>query len=169
MEKIISKFKSDSGASLAETALCLPVLFIMLMGMVDLGRWINQFHIISSVTYEAARYGASLAGVEEGAGHTSVWDENSDPQAFQGSATVAAQIKVRVSSLLQMQNVDPAYAKLKLSFDRNPTNNNISIEVTLPFQPIFPLLRTMVHSVHASANAPYLFARTTDVPYRRGS
>ena len=46
-----------SGQALLETALVLPLLLLIIMGVFDLGRGIYAYNVISNSAREAARYG----------------------------------------------------------------------------------------------------------------
>jgi Flp pilus assembly protein TadG len=49
--------KSNRGQNLVEVALLLPVLLLILAGMVDLGRGMHAYTIITNAAREGARYG----------------------------------------------------------------------------------------------------------------
>jgi Flp pilus assembly protein TadG len=50
--------KKASGQSLAEFAITLPLLFLLVMGIFDFGRGIYYYSTIQNAAHEAARYGA---------------------------------------------------------------------------------------------------------------
>jgi len=53
-----SKTKNEAGQALAEFAICLPLLILILCGILDFG-WVymNEYEV-NHATYEAARYGS---------------------------------------------------------------------------------------------------------------
>lgn len=51
--------RKNSGQSLTEVAIALPLLFIILLGMIDLGRMYYTYVALANSAREAARYGAS--------------------------------------------------------------------------------------------------------------
>jgi Flp pilus assembly protein TadG len=64
-------FRSESGSSLIETALMLPVLFLLLMGVVDFGRAYYLAIEVSQAAHTAALYGSQnpndVAGMQSAA------------------------------------------------------------------------------------------------------
>ena len=64
-------FKSESGSSLIEMALVLPVLFLLLMGVVDFGRAYYLAIEVSQAAHTAALYGSQnptdIAGMQSAA------------------------------------------------------------------------------------------------------
>lgn len=53
---MIKLFKSKKGQTLVEMALVLPILILILMGMVEFGRILNSYLIITNASREGARY-----------------------------------------------------------------------------------------------------------------
>lgn len=58
-------FRSESGQSLVEVALTLPVLLLILIGLADFGRAFHYSIQISDAAREAASYAARTVGVTE--------------------------------------------------------------------------------------------------------
>lgn len=56
-------FKQKKGQSLVETAIVLPLVLLLLMGIIDFGFLFNNYIIISNASREAARKG-SLGGTD---------------------------------------------------------------------------------------------------------
>lgn len=56
--------KSKRGQSLVETAIVLPLILLLLMGIIDFGLLFNNYIVISNASREAARKG-SLGGRDE--------------------------------------------------------------------------------------------------------
>lgn len=52
--------RKNSGQSLTEVAIALPLLFIILLGMIDLGRMYYSYVAIANAAREGARAGAGL-------------------------------------------------------------------------------------------------------------
>lgn len=50
--------RKDKGQSLVELALLLPLLCLILVGIIDLGRAFNAYIVITNAAREGARYGA---------------------------------------------------------------------------------------------------------------
>ena len=62
---IIRKFKNKKGQSLVETALVLPIILLILMGIVDFGMMFNNYLTISNAAREGARSAAVGATNEQ--------------------------------------------------------------------------------------------------------
>ena len=62
------KGSASTGAALAELALAIPFLLIVLAGVVNLGVVLHLYLSLSRVSYEGARYGAIVPGLEVGDG-----------------------------------------------------------------------------------------------------
>ena len=50
----------DTGATLVETTIVLTLLFILLMGVIDFGRYAGARSAVNTASREAARYGSSV-------------------------------------------------------------------------------------------------------------
>lgn len=62
---IIRKIKNKKGQSLVETALVLPIIILILMGILDFGMMFNNYLIISNASREGARSAAVGASDNE--------------------------------------------------------------------------------------------------------
>ena len=149
--------KKETGAQLIETALALPVILILLMGVVDIGRWLNSYYAVSRVAYESARYAASLAGLEEG--------EN---RYGDHAATIQGQVRVRTRDLLELYGLDPEQGHLDINYTAASLANSVAVTVQMPFEPMFPLMSFM-QRVRGEANAPYLFPRRGNIFWNRST
>lgn len=65
--------RSSRGQSLVELALALPFLILVLVGVLDLGRLLNSYVVITNAAREGARYGidhpADTPGIQDAAEH----------------------------------------------------------------------------------------------------
>jgi hypothetical protein len=48
--------RSDRGNAAAEFALCIPLLIIIMVAIIELGRGLHDFHVVSETVRDAARY-----------------------------------------------------------------------------------------------------------------
>ena len=55
---IMQKFKNRKGQSLVETALVLPIIILIIMGIIDFGMMFNNYLIVSNASREGARTAA---------------------------------------------------------------------------------------------------------------
>lgn len=63
---LIRLLRDRTGASAAEFALVLPLLLILLLGIIDGGRWMWEYNRIEKATQNAVRYAAVTAPVADG-------------------------------------------------------------------------------------------------------
>jgi Flp pilus assembly protein TadG len=133
----------SSGQALVEFALVLPILMVLLMGIIELGR---AWHMRQVLT-DAAREGARLAVV-------------ADPVLATSAATKLA-VLGRVDSVLSGAGIDPGQVSVGFptAFDSLKTGSGqtISIRVAYPFQ--FAVL-------HVLANVLQLDSLRTTVTMR---
>ncbi len=98
LKRIVSQLESTEGAEIAEAALVLPLVFMLLLGIVWFGR---AFNIYATIT-QAAQQGAIVAA-------RSSCGTCSSPNALPNPATVdGAVVAVLNSSNLQSGQIKPA-------------------------------------------------------------
>lgn len=60
MRSIRGRKRHERGASLVEFALIAPILFLLLFGIIELGRVVATFNSVNTAAREGARYGTAL-------------------------------------------------------------------------------------------------------------
>ena len=158
--------RREQGAALLEAALCMPLLLVLVMGITDLGRYINTHLTASRLAYETSRFSAVVPELEKG---TMVVDFNEfgvPAGAVQPNQTL---IVHRVSRMVKQLNargkvIDQvhiaAFFRDDCTDDANsPDNKAIRLEVEIPLTPLFPLISKT--SVKARSNSGYLYAKET--------
>ena len=156
------RFNAEHGTVLTEFIICAPFLFVMLMGIVDLGVSLNRQLAVNRIVYEAARFAASV------------------PEVAAGSALSAAQasalsghtsIRNRVSTLLVRNGINLA----TLSADYLTTEgicaaslgtsrDQVRVTLKIPFQTNFNLLKDLLPTLSEQVSGPYLFPRLQNCP-----
>ena len=131
--------RSSLGQSIAEFALVIPVVLLLLAGLFDLGRLVYAYNTVS----EAARYGARLAIV------------NQSPTAIQ---TVAAQHGVALGIPVACTSGN---AGVCVGFSRSTSACIASVTVTYKFGAITPLVDQLV--------GPITVASTSKMPIENES
>ncbi len=136
----LSKIRENTGASMLEMAIALPVFLILLMGTVDLGLAIRQYLSVTRATYEGIRYGAGLYDNKIGC---------SGPECPSGS--VSNQninfIEARVRQILTIQGYENADVTLKVEEKIDARNDSdytykiIKATIDVPFNAILPFFR----------------------------
>jgi Flp pilus assembly protein TadG len=56
--RILKAFQCQKGQALVETALVMPIIILLLMGIIDFGLMFNNYLMVSNVSREAARSAA---------------------------------------------------------------------------------------------------------------
>lgn len=56
----MKRFRDERGASLLEMAFILPLLMLLIMGTIDMGRYMAATSSVNTAAREAARYGSSV-------------------------------------------------------------------------------------------------------------
>jgi Flp pilus assembly protein TadG len=68
-QPLVHRAKHSTGQSLVELALTLPLLILILIGVLDLGRMLNAYVTIQNASREGARYGTDypndIAGIRQ--------------------------------------------------------------------------------------------------------
>jgi Flp pilus assembly protein TadG len=113
----IKNSKKESGQTLVEFALVLPILLILIFGAIEFGRVFHATHVITSAAREGARVAAvGKPNTHEAAADTSSID--SIDEAVEGAC----------SSLVSTANV---YLKTNAGFDSaDPSSNQVFYTVT---------------------------------------
>jgi len=160
--------RRTAGQGLVEFALVLPVFFLFLFGLMDVGRLVYMDSVLS----QAARESARLASVEAD------WMGSSDPScgtlggpvcpanfaALQADVTAAANRMVApfasVGSIYiscDPQGSAPSGSWTGTSCASNtpgpPNYNVVSVRVILTFHPITPIISSIVGTVTTSGSA----------------
>lgn len=112
--------RKTNGQSLAEFALVLPLVLLLVLGFLDLGRAIYYYSAISNAAREGARY-ASV--------HPLDLQSNTDDQDT-------------VKAIVQGYSVSVPLDANKITFPVPPTKYVI-VKVVFDFQPITPFINTL--------------------------
>lgn len=140
--------KKQNGTAMLETALVLPVVLILLMGVVDLGRAISQYLTISRAAYEGVRYVGKLRGnsdssISRATGSTnptqniSYTDQDSYDNLMAGSS--------RIELMLKEQGIKQVKSNINVTKEvsGNMTFMRIQTDVEIPFNAFFPVFRLL--------------------------
>ena len=131
------------GSVLLELSVSIPVLFMLLAGTVEIGRWLNSYYLATRITYEASRYASSVYGLEEGT----------------KSGPVKASVVDRIKTLISRYEVEGVSVSTAITLTR-ATKDVPSDEVTvsLVFPPPSPLFASIIApNLKTSATATYLY------------
>lgn len=110
------KVAHQSGQDLVEYALIFPILFLVLMGIFDLGRVVYYYSALTNVAREGARYGAV------------------HPDDLAGIASAVCRLSVGVD----LDCPNPPAETLNVTKVNN--DNYIQVRVTYKFSPVTPVI-----------------------------
>ncbi len=122
----------DSGQALAEFALIMPILFLLLAGIIGFGRAWN----IQQVVVDAAREGARVAVVQN--------PTSSD------SATGVALVRSTVNRRLAAAVLDTTQATITVTGKWRLTNEPMQVSVNMPYS--LPLLSVLMNWATGTPN-----------------
>ena len=156
---------SQCGTSIIEFAVCLPMILVLLVGTVELGRILNTYLTVNRVVYEAVRYASARSKLECG-----VFSTEAD------APSVHMLIRDRANLLLRRNGMDEVQdeqlitelrfvSNSSLTSDSRFLGNELQVRVSLgvPFQPIFGSSLSpvaFVNMLRSQSTGAYLY----DVP-----
>ncbi len=108
--------KNQSGQDLVEYAIIFPILFVVLMGIFDLGRVVFYYSALTNIAREGARYGAV------------------HPDDLPGISTAVCHLAVG----LEMGCPNPTAETLNVTKLNN--DNYIQVSLTYKFAPVTPVI-----------------------------
>ena len=141
----------ERGSTMLEFAALLPVVMTILVSVIEIGNAVNQYLQISRISYEGARFGAAIAGLETG-----TYQHSSTAQSVRLQRT----LQTRVLTLLDDYGYDTSQALLTTAREDvlgGGTFDAVSVRVSIPVRPIlFRQYSSIQFNINSSA--PYLFA-----------
>ncbi len=157
--------REQSGNAYVEFLLCLPFVLTILIGIVDLGRGLVLYLTLSRLSYEGARYMATLPGLTESGCLTSP----SNPRCTDASHQA---VRTRLAPIFENGLIEETQASIqtelfgpenRLTVDPTLTGEEktateervVRVTVTAPFDPLFPTFG-LLHSLTAHSSGPYL-------------
>ena len=112
LNRIIHQLKGGDGAEIAEAAMVLPLVFMLLLGIVWFGRAFN----IYSTIQQAAQHGAIMAA-REGC-------------ATCGASTFPISVDTTVTAVMQASNLDPSQISIPSAMPTPPSCVPAALPVT---------------------------------------
>ena len=151
IQKIASRVDQQAAQGLVEFALVLPILLLLVLGIIEFGRVLFTFGIVTAASREGARYAASTGDLT---GSTFNYE---DCAGIMGAVT-------RIGSLVGVGNSDITIEYTIRYQDTNQTitgcppseyvdrGDRIHVMVTRDFQPIVPLVNVPVIPISATTS-----------------
>jgi hypothetical protein len=161
--------RGEAGTAMMEFVIVLPFILTMIFGVVDLGRAIAQYMMLSEVVSQGVRYAGSVSNLTDA---TTEFADLTNGQHCGAHKTKAVskgsqatdneihqQIQQRVEDLLAQGNAsidnDTLCVRSKLEKVAGSTEYNIHLEVQAGFNSILPMFNGII--LRAQATGPYLF------------
>ena len=143
--------RSQKGSVLVEFSLTMALLVLFLVGLVDLCLWLNSHLRATRFAYEAARYLASLPGLEEG-----------KSEVLGPAGVVHQRAQDRIRKLRESYGLADEVVDLETAFYRaasatdSKAAGTVSVDIEFDFTPLLRVSGWAYPNVHARADAPYL-------------
>ncbi len=149
--------RQQTGSSCLEAAIVIPILLLIIAGIVDFSRWFTMHMIVSRLSYETARYAATLPGLEVCS------TDNSSSQVCSTNSLHATLIE-RVGRMLDARGI-PRSSVLVTSARQVEKDSSTSaasggqqsivkVSIVAPFNGMF---FSVLNSVSSKVEAPYLY------------
>ena len=134
----------EHGAVLIETALVVPLLVLLLLSVFDIGLMLCKHMEISRITYEGARYAASLPG----------FDQNStDNSAFE------FKVNQHMQKLYSLYGFSAEESQVDMNYTKVGKVSHIQVAFSTAYSPLTPLF-SAITQLRSQANTPYLYPIT---------
>ena len=163
---------NQRGAALVEATLIAPFIVAVFFGLVDLGRALNQYLVISRLGYESARSASLISDLAPGTTiftKTGCQESSSTDQGEPGLLKVATsecdiaseRLKNRIQNLIAKHQISDDYEiSTSVTQSRARTQNDkhylsVSLSVNVPFDWLF--LKFMPEKIGTTLTGPYLF------------
>jgi Flp pilus assembly protein TadG len=138
----------DSAQSLAEFAMVLPIVILVIFGLVDMARAMQSYVTIQEAARSAARY--AVTGRTDCSGVTTQTREN----------CIVHEVAVRTASLNRHNTITTSYESWTYpGYADPPTTNSagnpcdaVQIKVGYDYHPMTPVFSTLIGSFHMDAS-----------------
>lgn len=153
----------DRGAALIELSLVAPLLLTLFLGVMDLGRALHAYIVLSHIAAEGVRSASGLASLEPGSDFE---------QLYQADATCGTngpaepwvacprqyRVQARVKGMLDLQNVGIRNLAVRSGFNSGTAGDDrrtVSVRITGEFETFLPFLGSL--PLRTEKSGPYLF------------
>ena len=134
-----SKYQKQLGQSLLEFSLTLPIVFLLIMGIIEFGRLLITYTAISSASREGARFGAAVGNDDLG-----ILPPYEDCVGIRESATrvAGAFLPIEDSMIIIQYDKGPGtsiYSPCAPSSDEVELGDRIIVKISVTYEPLIPL------------------------------
>lgn len=149
VERLASAAKHAAGQSIVEFALSIPILLMLIIGILDLGRGIHYYNTISYLAREGARSGSVLQGGEWNTpGNTP--GTYATVSTYAGTNTIVGKIVSQAKTLdLDATQVTISAPEGWVRYVKLP----LSVQVDYAFSPLFANWISSTATINLSAQA----------------
>jgi len=164
MKRLVTR-RSTRGQSLVEFALVLPIFFLMLFGLIDMGRYVYLNSTLSQAAREAARVGSVEASWIGNTTDTSC-NQPGGPVCPANVSSLRADMLAGGNRMMQpfagltnanfFTSCDASTAPAPVTTQTCATtapSSLVSVRVQATFQPITPVISQLVGSITTSGSA----------------
>jgi Flp pilus assembly protein TadG len=134
------KARGDNGQTLAEFAIILPVLFLIIFGLVDMARAMQSYVTIQEAARDGARY--AVTGRIDCTGPAVQSRENCIAQMVE-DRTYQLNDADTITTVFRHWDY-PLYADPAIENDAGEQCDAVEVEVTYVYEPITPIFRELV-------------------------
>lgn len=172
-------FSSERGVAIAEFAIALPTLAIFIMGVIDVGRMIHQYMLMSHIARESVRVASGILELEAGTYDNIKRVSNethcdaSDQSAVTSSCYNHLVIQRRILQMFRWQNIDineriiesktiddlqviTRYIPEPSSGIAAATDDSVSVQITVPYKGFFPAFDGL--NISVAATGPFMWS-----------
>lgn len=140
----------ERGVAFIEFALVIPPLLLLCTFVFDFGMAIDRYLTLTRISYEAARYGSQLGGLESQTVSQATWDASTD------RPPIHTRLRERIIKLVDENDLALRDIEIETSLKTTAASNSIvEISITSRYQSFFTQVGTIPLSVEA--RAPYLY------------
>ncbi len=164
--RLHQRTSNSDGTAYIELTFVLPLIFIMIVGLVDVGRALINYLNLTQIAYEGARFAGALSGLES-TGSLTVVDLHQG--ARDATAPVHWDVQTRIDQMLTQiyqLNFRPGSVHIRTGFDpKDPTNpspqldkNVVRITIDGEYESLFNFVNwwQQLFPVSVSISGPYL-------------
>ena len=156
--KLMSRNQKESGArrgqAMVEFAIALPVLMMLLVGMMEVGRLLVMYTLVINASRDAVRY-ASAVGLDDSATYAKVTYCDGITDAAETSAYFVSLDTVEISYDTGPSGTDIGVCG-DVSEDDLDSGNRVTVEVTATYSPILSLLPISPRTITAKSSRTIL-------------
>ncbi len=151
----MKKFNAKSGQTLIEFTLVLPLLFILVMGLFDIGRAVFYYAVINTAAREGTRYAVvqpSSDYVSKSGYYLDSYPVNCSEAESTANQNICQEVQDKLFDITEIANSTITISHLSSGTDGATV---VSIDINTSFEPITPGL-SLIGDLQLHANSQML-------------